>query len=105
MIVEFCITLPIGLLCIVLGLVVWLRQKIDLIHAYHCRRVKPEDVRAYTRLWGIALVILGVCICAVGVVNWLLATEIGWSFMAVGFLVGGLLGNHAQKKYNGSWFS
>ncbi len=104
-IVEMIITLPIGILFITVGVLLWKKQKIRLIHDYHCKNVKTEDVKAYTTLWGIGMVILGVCICLVGIVDLILHTEFGWILFGVGFAACFLIGNRAQKKYNGSWFS
>ena len=104
-IVETIITLPIGVLCIAVGVLLWKKQKIRLIHNYHCKNVKTENVKAYTTLWGVGMVILGVCICLVGIVDLILHTEFGWILFGVGFAACFLIGNRAQKKYNGSWFS
>ena len=33
-----------GALCIVMGLLIWLKQKVSLVHDYHSRNVKKEDL-------------------------------------------------------------
>lgn len=40
MIVVFIAELAVGLLCVVLGLVIWKKQKISLVHNYHYKNVK-----------------------------------------------------------------
>ncbi|MBQ6165759.1 MAG: DUF3784 domain-containing protein [Clostridia bacterium] len=99
-IVEFAV----GLLCIVLGIVLWKKQKVSLVHDYHYRNVKIEDIPAYTRLLGIGLILIGVGICVTGIVN-LFESSFWWIPILIGFVAGLLVMNRAQKKYNGSWFS
>ena len=36
----------VGFLCLGVGLALWKKQKIELIHDYHTRNLKPEDVPA-----------------------------------------------------------
>ena len=83
----------------------WKKQKISLLHDYHCRNVKAEDVAAYTKLWGIAALIWGVCICFTGIIDFAFRTGFGWLLFVAGGIVCFIIGNKAQKTYNGSWFS
>ncbi len=93
-----------GLLCIVLGLLVWLKQKVSLVHDYHYRNVRKEDIPAYSRLIGIGVALIGAGVCIAGLLN-LLYSSIWWIPMIAGFIAGFIVMNRAQKKYNGSWFS
>jgi len=104
-IIEIAVTSPIGIAFIVIGLLMWKRQKIQLLHDYHYKNVQPQDIKEYTKLWGIALIILGVCCCPVGIINYAFRPWIGWILFGAGFAVCFVIGNKAQKKYNGSWFS
>ena len=104
MIIGVIVDFAVGLLCIILGLMLWKKQKISLIHSYHYKNVKKEDVPAYTRLMGIGLILIGVGICITGVLN-LLYSSLGWVPLLVGFVMGFIIMNKSQKKYNGSWFS
>lgn len=105
MIIETIITLPTGIAFIVLGLLLWKKQKINLLHDYHYKNVKPQDVNSYTRLWGIALIVLGVCVCPVGIIDYFFHMGMGWIVFAIGMIVCIVIGNKAQKTYNGSWIS
>ena len=104
MIAEIIVMGSIGALLIVLGLIVWKKQKISLVHDYHHRHVKKQDVGAYTRLIGIGLIVIGSGIGVTEAVN--LATNSGWGWIAfgVGFVAGIVFMSKAQRKYNGSWF-
>ena len=99
--IFFC---AIGALLAFLGILIWKKRKIGLIHDYHHANVRPEDVGAYTKRVGIALILLGVATAATGVVNFATRTFWGWIAFAVGFLVFFVIMHRAQKKYNGSWF-
>ena len=59
MLFELLFFPAIGELLIVLGLLVWRRQKITLIHEYHWRNVRKKDRAAYTRLIGQGLAVMG----------------------------------------------
>lgn len=103
MILGFLIELAVGLLCAVMGLLIWKKQKISLIHDYHCKNVKKEDIPAYSRLIGIGMIIIGVGVAATGFLN-LFELSLWWIPMLTGFVAGLAVMNAAQKKYNGSWF-
>ena len=105
MVLEIIVMGSIGALLIVLGLIAWKKQKISLVHDYHHRHVKKQDVGAYTRLMGIGLIVIGIGIGLTEAVN--LATKSGWGWIAfgVGFVAGFAFMSKAQRKYNGSWFS
>ena len=104
MIVGFVVELAVGLLCVVLGLLIWKKQKVSLIHDYHYRKVKKTDIPAYTRLMGISLILIGIGICVTGLLN-LIESSLWWIPMLIGFVAGFIVMNKAQKQYNGSWFS
>ena len=105
MIVGFVVCMIVGLLCIVLGLLLWKKQMISLVHDYHYKNVQKSDVPAYTRLVGIGLLLIGIGTCLTGIINLALRTTAGWIAFGIGFFVGIGLMSKAQTKYNGSWFS
>ena len=104
MIAGFIIELAVGSVCIIIGLLIWLKKKISLVHEYHYKNVKKEDVPAYTRLLGHGLLFVGIGICVTGLLN-LLKSTLWWIPMLAGFASGLTVLSIAQKKYNGSWFS
>ena len=99
-IVEFAA----GMLCIVLGLLLWKKQRISLLHDYHSRNVKKEDVAAYTFRMGIGLILIGIGIIVTGLLD-LAYSPLWWIPMAAGFAAGLIVIGKAQIKYNGSIFS
>ncbi len=104
MLLELILYGAIGLLLTVLGLLIWKKQKITLIHDYHTRNVRKRDVPAYTRLVGLALVVFGAGIALTGLVNFAFHTQKGLWCIALGGAGFFVLMDRAQKRYNGSWF-
>jgi len=104
MIIGVIVDGAVGLLCIVLGVLLWKKQKISLLHSYHYKNVRKEDIPAYTRLAGIGLLLIGAGICITGLLE-LLYSPLWWLPLTVGIVGALLVMNRAQKRYNGSWFS
>ena len=104
MIIGILIEATVGLLCIVLGFLIWKKQKLSLIHDYHYRNVKEEDVPSYTRQIGIGLIIIGTGILLTGMLD-LLNSSLWWAPLIIGFSLGLIVIIKAQKKYNGSIMS
>lgn len=101
MIAGSIIDFAVGLTCIILGLLIWKKQKISILHSYHYKNVKQEDIPAYTRLMGIGNIIIGAGICLTGLLN-IACPKAWWIPMVGGFVVGFIIIYKAQKKYNGS---
>ena len=103
MLFELIFFPAIGLLLIVLGLLIWRKRKITLIHDYHWKNVRKRDVPAYTRLMGIGLCVMGAGVALTGPINVVFHTQKGLFAFAAGFAAGMILMGKAQKRYNGSW--
>ena len=104
MIVGVLIITGVGIVLLVIGLLIRNRQRADLLHDYHYRNVKPEDLPAYTRQVGAGLAVLGAALIAAGL---LLPVRL-WlclAVMALGFAAGLAVVFRAQKKYNGGILS
>ena len=94
----------VGLLCIILGLLIWKKKKISILHRYHYQNVRKEDIPCYAKMMGIGQIIIGIALCLAGAVN-LFSDSLWWIPMVIGLVAGFLLMHKAQMKYNGSWFS
>lgn len=105
MIIQLIINMPIGILAVVFGLLIWKKQKVSLIHSYHYKNAKQENVASYTRLIGIGMVLIGSSICMTGLINFIFKTGWGWIVFFIGFISGLMKINKAQKTYNDTWFS
>ena len=104
MIFGVIVEITVGMLCVVLGLLIWKKQQITLLHDYHYKNVKKEDIPAYTKKMGIGLIITGIGIILTGRLN-LAYSSFWWIPLLIGFMSGLIVIYVAQKKYNGSVIS
>ncbi len=104
MIIGLFIELSVGILLTGLGLSIWKKQNASLLHDYHFKNVREEDIPGYTRMMGQGLIVMGAGVCLCGLLD-MLQSSFWWVPLLVGFVTGFLMMNRAQKKYNGSWFS
>lgn len=104
MIFGVIIDWAVGALCIVLGLLLWEKQKITLLHDYHYKHVKKEDIPAYSRQMGMGLIAIGAGIFMTGLLS-LADSSLWWVPLVAGFVLGIIILYRAQKKYNGSVMS
>ena len=90
----------IGIVLLVIGGLVWRKDKITLLHDYHYDRVAEENTHAFCAISGWGLILMGIGL--VGTAVLLGFTESIWSFlaMAAGFAAGIALLIYAGKKYN-----
>ena len=103
MIFGCAIEFAVGALCIVLGLIIWLKRKVSLLHDYNYKNVKDEDIPAYSKRMGVGVLLIGTGICLSAVFN-LFSCGLWWAPLFAGIAAGLVIMNRAQKKYNGSWF-
>ena len=94
----------IGLVLIILGLVTWKKQTTAFLHSYHYKKVKEEDIPAYTRLMGIGQIIIGAGFCLTAVLKLFVQGPFSWAFLIAGLAAGLPFIHKAQKDLNGSWF-
>ena len=104
MILGAIIEFTVGAICIILGLLLWKKQKVSILHDYHYKHVKKADIPAYTRQMGIGLIIIGAGIIITGSLN-LVYSSLWWIPLSAGFVIGLIVIFLAQKKYNGSVLS
>ena len=88
MILGIIIESAVGLLCIALGLLLWKKQKVTLLHDYHYQHVKKEDLPAYTRQMGIGLIVIG-CLLAILAIVLRIINVIGTFALILMLLLGG----------------
>ncbi len=101
MIIGAIIELAVGAACIILGVLLWKKQKLSVLHDYHYAHVRKEDIPAYARQMGIGLILIGAGVILTGVLN-LVESSLWWIPLAAGFAAGIIVLYRAQKKYNGS---
>lgn len=101
---ELFLMLVIGGTFVIIGLRIWKKQQITLIHEYHYSKVSEEDKKAYTELMGKACMIMGIGMVLTGIVDFTTKTPYGWVCFIILFIFGLIMMVRAQKKYNGGIF-
>lgn len=101
---ELFLMLVIGGTFVFIGLRIWKKEQISLIHDYHYSNVSEEDKTAYTKQMGKACMIMGIGMLLTGIVDFITKTPYGWVCFIVFFILGMIMMVRAQKKYNGGIF-
>lgn len=91
----------VGGACIILGLLLWKKQMVKLLHDYHYKNVLKKDIPAYTKQVGVGLILIGAGILVTGVLN-LFYSAWWWVPLVIGLVSGFIVLYKAQMKYNGS---
>lgn len=101
MIFGSVITGVVGVVLIVMGFVVWKKEKISLFHSYHYDKVSEENKKSFCAVSGAGLSVMGAGLAVTSIL--LAVTDSVWSFaaLAVGFAIGLLMLFYAGAKYNG----
>lgn len=101
---ELIVMLLLGSLLLIIGLRIWKKEQITLIHDYHYTKVSEHDKKPYTEMMGKACIIIGIGIFLTGIIDFITKTSYGWICFGVCFVVGFGMIIKAQKKYNGGIF-
>ena len=96
---EFIIQIVIGLSLIVVG-IFNMKGNISMLHSYHRKRVKEEDVLPFGKRVGIGSIIIGISIIAAGILTILNYTNISNVIIAIALIIGSIIIFHAMFKYN-----
>lgn len=101
MIIGVTIDFLCGAVCCILGFLIWKKRMLSILHEYHYKNVKSDDIPAYTRQIGIGLLVIGAGLIVTGVFE-LIGLSFWWAPMSAGFVIGLIVMYKAQKRYNGS---
>ena len=96
---EFIIQIIVGLILIIVG-VLNMKGNISLLHSYHTKRVKKEDVIPFGKKVGIGSIIIGITIIIAGIFTNLNYTYISNVILVIGMIIGLILIFYALFKYN-----
>lgn len=90
----------IGIVFIVLGYMVWKKEKISLLHDYHYDKVSAADKKAFCTISGIGVVLVGIGLLITAIIIGI--TNSMWSFFAfaIGFVIGLIMLIYAGIRYN-----
>ena len=100
MLFELILLLAIGLVFIALGLLIWKKERIDLIHSYHWDKLSPENRSAYAALMGKGMILIGAGMPVTGGIDFVTNTGWGWLVFGACFAAGLGLFIYAGSRYN-----
>ena len=100
MIIAVLIVGLVGIIFILLGYLIWKKQKISLLHEYHYDKVSEEDKGVFCALTGKGVLIIGIGMIITAVI--VAITDSPWSFIvfAIGFVIGMRKIVCAEYRYN-----
>ena len=96
---DFITQLILGLVLIILG-VIHAQGNISLLHSYHRKRVKEEDIKPFGKKLGTGCIIIGVTIMVAGLLTFLNYANISNIVLLIGLVAGGIFIFYALFKYN-----
>ena len=83
-----------------MSFLLWKKEKITILHNYHYTKVKEQDKKAYTRIMGLGMSVIGIGCAASGMIG----TFTQWSKngipLGAGFVIGLCIMIYGQTKYN-----
>lgn len=97
-------TSVLGILFLIIGLIIWKKEKITLIHDYHYTKVREEDRKPYTAIMGKGTCLIRIGVILLGIINHFTKTSYGLYAFGIGFTAGMIVICIAQFKYNGGLF-
>ena len=89
-----------GIVFLVVGYLIWAKQKISLLHSYHYNHLSPENMKRFCMLSGLGIISIGIGLCVTAVIIGITDSALSFTAFAVGFAIGVGLLVHAGKKYN-----
>jgi len=96
---EFMIQIIIGLVLIIIG-IFNMKGNISMLHSYHRKRVKKEDVIPFGKKVGIGSIIIGITIIFTRIFTILNYTNISNVILVIGLVTGLIIIFYAMFKYN-----
>ena len=90
----------IGIIFIILGYLMWKKEKISLLHSYHYDKVSAEDKKIFCTISGIGILIIGSGLLITGIIISTTVSVLSFIVFAVGFVVGLVMLIYAGARYN-----
>ena len=87
---ELILQIIIGLSLIILG-IINMKGNISMLHSYHRKRVKKEDIIPYGKKVGTGIIIIGISIIIAGVFTIFNYTSISNIILIIGLVVGTII--------------
>ena len=89
-----------GVVFLVVGYLIWVKQKISLLHSYHYNHLSPENKKKFCMLSGLGIIAIGLGLSVTAVIIGITDSALSFVAFVVGFVIGVALLMYAGKKYN-----
>lgn len=83
-----------------LGFLLWKRERIDIIHDYHVKKVKERDKKAYTMIMGKAMTVIAIGLVVSRIIGVMTDSAKSGIPFGAAFILGLCMMLYAQIKYN-----
>ena len=100
MIVGVIVLCAVGIALAVIGLLIWKKEMISLLHSYHYDKVSKKNKKAFCTLSGIGLLLLGSSLLICAVVFAVTESVLSFTAVALGLSAGLSLLVIAVRRYN-----
>ena len=100
MIIASIILGVVGIIFIILGYLIWIKEKISLLHDYHYNKVSEEDKKAFCAISGIGVLIIGVGLIVSASLAVIIDSPLSMIPFVVGFVIGIVMLIYAGIRYN-----
>ena len=87
---------------IILGFMIWIKQKMNLIISHHCDKVSERNKKAYCTMFGIGMIIMGAGFGLTGILTFFIHSLLIFVPMTLGLIIGIALIIISGAKYNHS---
>ena len=85
---------------LIIGFLIWKKEKISILHSYHYENVSEENKKAFCTLSGLGIISIGIGLLITAVIIGLTNSALSFIAFAIGFMLGLFLLIYAGKKYN-----
>ena len=94
------ILLFIGIICMIIGFLMWKKEKISLLHSYHYDKVSDDDKKAFCTISGIGILLIGFGLLITGIIIAITDSALSFIAFAIGYVVGLVMLIYAGARYN-----
>ena len=96
---ELILQIVIGLALIIIG-IFNMNGNVKMLHSYHIKRVKKEDIKPFGKLVGIGSIIIGLSIIIAGIFTFFNHVITSNIIITAGLVIGSIFIFYALFKYN-----
>lgn len=90
----------IGIVFVVIGCLIWKKEKASLLHDYHYDKVSKESKKAFCTISGLGVLSIGIGLLITAVILGMTNSALSFIAFAIGFVLGLALLICAENKYN-----